>query len=118
MIIQAGINDLLYGREGVNAEEVAKSVVEIGKRAKDSGVSDVFIMGLYKVDGVNTVGFNNFLKQKCMQYNFGFVHNSNIYKSDLFDGLHVNRQGNDKLKHNLLQSFDTYYCNEYSNAYY
>ena len=112
VIISAGLNDLLYERDG-NIEEIVDRVVDIGKRAKESGVSDIFILGLYKPEEyVNIKDFNSFLMEKCTEYNFGFVPNSNIELGDLFDGLHVNnKSGNKKLKHNILQCFKTYNYN-------
>jgi len=112
VIIAAGMNDLLYEKENSNPAEVVERVIDIGKRAREKGVKDVFILGLYQVDGVNVNIFNHILRQRCLETNFGYVYNSNIDKDDLYDGLHVNnRVGTNKLKHNVMQCFTTYIHN-------
>ena len=115
VIISAGINDLLYNKSSANTEEVVEKVIDIGNQAKAKGVRDrdIYVLGLYQVEGIDANRFNDILKQRCIELNFGYVHNLNIENDDLFDGLHVNnRVGTKKMKHNIMQCFTTY---TYSN---
>ena len=116
VIIVAGLNDLLYtsnnGRNDVIMEDIVANVIQAGLKAREAGVTNINLSGLFKVENVRDEHinlFNYLLKQRCMQLGFGFIFNSNIELDDLYDGLHVNNKlGNIKLKHNILQCFDSY----------
>ena len=118
VIIVAGLNDLLYssnnGRNDVIMEDIVAHVIQAGLKAREAGIMNVHLSGLFKVENVRDEHinlFNYLLKQRCKQLGFGFIFNSNIELNDLYDGLHVNNKlGNMKLKHNILQCFDSYSC--------
>ena len=116
VIIVAGLNDLLYasnnGRNDVIMEDIVAHVIQAGLKAREAGIVNIHLSGLFKVENVRDEHinlFNYLLKHRCMQLGFGFIFNSNIELDDLYDGLHVNNKlGNMKLKQNILQCFDSY----------
>jgi hypothetical protein len=118
IIIVAGLNDILNDkRKGqVNCRNIANRVIDIGRTSKDSGVGRVCISEILKpkfrdchqyVDEVN-----EYLKFHCQSEGFVYVSQSNIGTSDLGDNLHVSRDGNIKLKHNIFSQ-----CYTYDNSY-
>ena len=120
LILCAGTNDLLYenrrclaNREDLcNEGEIVNNVINIGIEAKRRGVQDIHICSLYSIKTVYdgyTSRFNDILSRRCSELGFHFVSNSNIELCDLSDGIHVNnRQGHNKLKHNIMKCCDTY----------
>jgi len=115
LIVVAGLNDILKEkreRNDVNCKEVSNSVVNIGRMARDSGVGRVSISAIIKprfrdchsyVDEVNA-----YIQQQCIAKNFVYFSHGNIGLGDLGDNLHVSRDGNVKLKHNILSQCYTY----------
>ena len=115
LVVAAGANDLLYeDREARNRKEhlanepqVVRKLMDIGREARDRGVSNIYFSGLYTIknlfDGY-TSRFNQLLESQCQEHGFYFISNANIELDDLFDGLHVNNHmGHKKLKHNILK---------------
>ena len=115
LVVAAGANDLLYeDREARNRKEhlanepqVVSKLMDIGREARDRGVSNIYFSGLYTIknlfDGY-TSRFNQLLESQCQEHGFYFISNANIELDDLFDGLHVNNHmGHKKLKHNILK---------------
>ena len=116
IIAVAGANDMLYEQRNTgeinNEEEIAERVISIGIEARDRGVDEICILGLYSLNDIYdtyTTRFNDKLSKRCTELGFKFVSNSNIELCDLADGLHVNnRSGHNKLKHNILQCCESY----------
>jgi hypothetical protein len=115
LIIVAGLNDILNERRKkgtANCGEVADRVLNIGRTARTEGVGRVCISEILKPrfrdchENINDT--NHILRSKCESEGFIFVSQSNIGVSDLGDNLHVSREGNDKLKHNILSQCYTY----------
>ena len=115
LVVAAGANDLLYeDREArsrkehlANEPQVVSKLMDIGREARDRGVSNIYFSGLYTIknlfDGY-TSRFNQLLESQCQEHGFYFISNANIELDDLFDGLHVNNHmGHKKLKHNILK---------------
>jgi hypothetical protein len=102
--------------------EVVLRVLDIARDAKQSGVREIFISGLYNIKSISNERvyiYNMFLKEKCFELGYVYVCHSNITISDLYDGLHVNNShGNDKLRNNILQCFDTFKYDRLSHHYY
>ena len=73
----------------------------------------MYICSLYNIRSIfdgYTSRFNDILAKRCLELGFYLVSNSNIELCDLSDGLHVNnRDGSAKLKHNIMNCFDTYF---------
>jgi len=114
LIVAAGLNDILNEkREGqVNCTGIANRVIDIGRTARDKGVGRVCISQIIKPkyrdchDYVDEV--NDLLKYYCQSEGFNYITQSNIGIGDLGDPLHVSRDGNDKLRHNILSHCYTY----------
>jgi hypothetical protein len=114
MIVVAGLNDILHDkRKGkVNCNDIANRVMDIGRTARSEGVGRVCISAIITPkyrdchDYVKEV--NDILKFACQSEEFIFINQSNIGLSDLGDNLHVSRDGNDKLRHNILSHCYTY----------
>ena len=115
IIVMAGTNDVSYDSSNgkqADPENIACRIIDIGRNAKENGVSRVFINGLIKRKGtfhnniINRV--NLYLRNKCCGENFYFIDNSDIQISDLCDGLHLNDEGNTKFMRNLLMCCDSY----------
>ena len=101
-----------------NPEVIAERVLNIARDARAANVKYIYVSGLmtrkgwvYKeiIDEVNLR-----LRLGCITEQYDFINNSNIYLSDLCDGLHLNQQGNRKFIKNLLQCCHSY--NPYLNA--
>jgi hypothetical protein len=120
LVLSAGANDLLdensrcrrMKEDMSNEAELVERVINIGVQARGRGVRDVYICNLYSIRSVfdgYTTRFNDILAKRCLELGFHLVPNSNIELCDLSDGLHVNnRDGSVKLKHNIMNCFDTY----------
>ena len=115
LIVVAGLNDILKEkreRGTVDCKEVSDRVINIGRMAHNSGVGRVCISEIIKPKFrdchpfVNEV--NELIRLACLSEGFIFISHGNIGLSDLGDNLHVSRDGNDKLKHNILSQCYTY----------
>jgi hypothetical protein len=115
MIVVAGLNDILQDkRDGgkVNCKHIANRVMDIGRTARAEGVGRVCISAIitpkYRDCHEYVKEVNDILKFTCLSEEFIFISQSNIGLSDLGDPLHVSRDGNDKLRHNILSHCYTY----------
>ena len=115
LIIVAGLNDILNERRingSANCEGIAERVLDIGRTARTEGVGRVCISEILKPKfrecHANIRDTNNILKLQCEYEGFVFVSQSNIGVRDIGDLLHVSREGNEKLKHNILSQCYTY----------
>ena len=115
LILVSGLNDILKQKrekQEVDCKEVADSVINTGKMARDSGVGRVCISEIikpkYRDDHPYVNEVNDLIRQQCSAENFVFISHGNIGMSDLGDNLHVSRDGNVKLKHNILSQCYTY----------
>ena len=101
--------------EVCNEGELAEKVINMGIEARQRGVKDIFICTLYSIRSIfagYTTRFNEILCSRCCDLGFNVIYNSNIELCDLSDGLHVDsKRGHNKLKHNIMQCFDTYIHN-------
>ena len=118
LVIVSGLNDLLYASNKpepiTNEHDMVNRVIKMAKYAKDSGVQEVYISSLFNVKNIDNknIDIYNRILSRCDDFGIGYIFNSNIDLSDLYDGLHVNNtSGHSKLKHNLMQCFDTYVAN-------
>ena len=120
LIICAGVNDLLYenrkctrNKEDLcNEPDIVEKLIDIGIEARIRGVTDIHFCKLYTIDQLYdgyTSRFNHLLEQRCTDYGFNVVSNSDIDLCDLSDGLHVDsKRGHAKLKHNIMKCCSTY----------
>ena len=129
VIIIAGTNDLTkaaYENRGyVNEYEITKSLITIGRAARNNGAQKIFISGVIVRWGYqyrNAIKrVNNLLQSRCSDE--GFVDQSDITTAHISgDGVHLNYHGTTVLKMNLLltfYSFNPFICNfeeDYDNA--
>ena len=75
VIIVAGLNDLLYssnnGRNDVIMEDIVAHVIQAGLKAREAGIMNVHLSGLFKVENVRDEHinlFNYLLKQRCIHF--------------------------------------------------
>ena len=120
IVIMCGTNDLTITKTP-DVKEIANRLVRIGINAKNMGVENVFIAGIiirrnkYFHDLIRKL--NILVKLMCIENNFYFIDNSNICVGDLaYDGLHLNRNGSEKLASNILFCVESY--NPYLDQHY
>ena len=103
-VIHVGTNDI--GFKGTS--DIVKSIIKVGKRCRQSGISDIFISSVVnrkhehiqnKVNELNSI-----LESKCVDNNFILIDNSNILTSDICkDNIHLNFNGTCKLANNIIR---------------
>ena len=106
VLVQAGGNDLAeVNRSPV---DIAQDIVEIAIKAKNSGVSDVFIGSVptrskqFTKERLEVL--NTGLQTLCQFYNFVYIDNSRITVDHLYDGVHLKREGTEILADNYLKA--------------
>ena len=109
VVINAGCNDV--ARDKKSAKEIAENIIGIGHTCRQEGVNEIFISSLIiqgKLKSAKLIGeINIILRQLCEEYNFKYVDNSNIFKSDLWkDGLHLLDDGLTKLGNNFINAIN------------
>ena len=114
VIIVAGTNDVAYdyGKGNANPNEIAERILNIARDCRKKAVQHIHISSIiqrefYKfrpiIDKINQI-----LRTKCCEEKFFFIDNSNIYTTDLVDGVHLNDLGNGKFISNLLHNCSSY----------
>jgi hypothetical protein len=106
-IIQMGGNDLPTPRHNpVPVIDIANHIIETGVICRNYGVQKVCIGGVisrrqhYMQQRCRDL--NALLVNMCKIHGFIFLDNSDIESRDLYDGVHLNDQGNGKLFENYL----------------
>ena len=115
LIVMAGTNDVSYDSKNGNEpdpEEIANRIMEIGRNARKYGVTRIFINSLIKREGYfyNRIiaRINLLLRLKCNSEKNYFIDNCDISVHNLYDGLHLNNDGNKIFMRNLLNCCDSY----------
>ena len=115
IIIVSGLNDILNQkrRQGtVDCRDIANQLVEMGRTAREKGVGRVCISGIlipkFRDCQQFVIETNDIISELCADNSFIFINHDNIGTNDLIDSLHVNREGNVKLKHNIFSHLYTY----------
>ena len=106
----AGGNDLTNRDMKIDEiERVANCLVEGGLVCRNEhGVNHVYISSIMPREHSNFQGnrhrLNNLLREMCKEFNFTFIENKNIVLRDHghHDGVHLNVEGSDMLRGNLL----------------
>ena len=90
-------------------KKIANCLVEGGLLCRgEHGVNDVFISSImprsHSAFQGNRHSLNNMLKEMCKEYNFTFIDNKNIVlrAHGHHDGVHLNHEGSEVLRDNLL----------------
>jgi hypothetical protein len=116
LIIVAGTNDISHDTRAGNADAnaIAERIINIGKEAirdfkcvEQIAISSIIIRGSAQYSDI-VFDVNLRLRLKCIQEDFTYIDNECITKHDLYDGLHLNRFGNDKLLHKLLSCCESF----------
>ena len=116
LIIVAGANDISYDTKTgtADADVIAERIINIGKEAvrdfkcvERIAISSIIIRGAAQYADI-VFDVNLRLRLKCIQEDFTYIDNECITKQDLYDGLHLNKFGNDKLLHKLLSCCESY----------
>ena len=97
-----------------DADVIAERIINIGKEAvrdfkcvERIAISSIIIRGAAQYADI-VFDVNLRLRLKCIQEDFTYIDNECITKQDLYDGLHLNKFGNDKLLHKLLSCCESY----------
>ena len=124
-IVVAGTNDLRPKDNTVlEAESIVKSIISIGKTARDFGVTEINISGLVtrRDRRLNRIipRINALLQAECLREDFTFIEQDDITYAHLNDdGLHLNHYGSSIMKMNLLRCFLSFnpYFNDFLYVY-
>ena len=124
-IVVAGTNDLRPKNNTVlEAESIVKSIINIGKTARDFGVTEIIISGLVirRDRRLNRIipRINTLLQAECLREDFIFIDQDHIIFAHLNDdGLHLNHYGTAIMKMNLLRCFLSFnpYFNDFLYVY-
>ena len=114
VIIVAGTNDVAYdfGKGHADPNVIAERIMNIARDCRKKAVKYIHISSIIQREFhkfrpiINTI--NDILRRKCEEENYLFIDNSNIFTSDLIDGVHLNNQGNGKFLGNLLDNCSSY----------
>ena len=114
VLVQAGGNDLAEINQTPGCTKtIASDIVEIGIRAKNMGIRDIFIGGVpirrrqYSKEQLHEL--NSALRLLCLKNNFVFIDKNEITEYHLSDGVHPNHEGTKILANNYLDSMREYY---------
>lgn len=116
LIIVAGTNDISYDTKSgmADADVISDRIINIGKEAvrdfkcvEKIAISSIMIRGAAQYSDI-VFDINLRLRLKCIREDFTYIDNECITKHDLYDGLHLNRFGNDKFLHKLLSCCESY----------
>ena len=125
VIVVAGTNDLRQATDTIlGAEEITRSIIKIGKLAREHGVTDISISGLVKRRDTRYTRIipriNYLLQAECLRENFVFIDQELISHAHLrYDGVHLNNFGTAIMKMNILKCFDSFnpYFNDFLTLY-
>ena len=97
---------------------LADEIIEIGRKCVANGVEKVFISGLViceRVDKTRVSNINKILESKCVELDFIFIKNENIYSEHIWkDGIHLSDKGKDILSINYINTLNSFlYMNTY-----
>ena len=113
VILHVGTNDLPTRKENpTKVEEIAQTIVDIGKKCILYGVKTVFISEVItrSTNYMEKRRFylNRLLKEHCEENKFIFIENKCINECHLLrDGVHLNEEGNIILANNFLNALNT-----------
>ena len=98
VVIHIGSNDVTFNNKNINIEDIAKRIIDIGKKCKEFGVEDVIISSIFIKKNIELSKIiqkiNEILQQMCSVNNFHFVNNDNVTRKFLWkDGIHLNKDG-------------------------
>ena len=108
VILQVGGNDLPAGRttEAIPIADIANDIVEMGLKARELGVADVFVAGVPTRSQAfvkkRCSDLNDKLEEQCCRHDFTFIDNSGIKDKHLADGVHLTKEGSGLLADNYL----------------
>jgi len=114
VIIVAGSNDVAYdyGKGHADPDIIAERIMNIARDCRLKDVKYIHISSLIQRQSYNLRpiinNVNDILRRKCEEEHYLFIDNSNIFTSDLIDGLHLNDQGNCKFIGNILDICSSY----------
>ena len=111
LVLLGGINDILKDmrEERCSDREIADNLIKTGLEAKQESVINIYISGIImprdRRRRERVLKVNAILRELCSFYNFNFINQSNILVQHLGrDGLHLNCQGTDILRKNILRA--------------
>ena len=112
----AGANDVLRGMRNagkVDEFHVAENIIDIANEGRRLGVENIYISGIITSGKKHLQqvikNINSIVHVKCLESNFTFVDQSNIYSNDIsHDKVHLKWTGTRKLRDNLLRCCETY----------
>ena len=117
LIVQAGGNDLAE-RDRAPIWDIAKDVVEIGIKARNLGIQEIFIGGVptrrdqFRHEDLHEL--NHAISTLCRQHGFVFIDNREIGMGHLYDGVHLNTAGTTILASNYLEALRVKYRGYYT----
>ena len=106
VVIHVGTNSL-YNE---NIDDIANEIFNLVKICKDHGVNDVLVSGItFRGNFLAKVrDLNNSIQSKEGMYDFKFIDNTNILRSDICtDNLHLNHSGIAKIAINIANAINT-----------
>ena len=122
LVVVAGLNDVLHHPEikspsgdisQIDTIDIANRVIDIGKDARQAGVSRISISTLirpkFEAGRLAVEKVNTHIKQLGRAEGFVIIDQNNIGRSDMGDAVHVNSyEGTVKLRENIFSEFYTY----------
>ena len=114
-IIHIGSNDITkLNYHTINADELAKAIVNIGLKCKFYAVGQIAISSILARSNNNLnkvikqVNFS--LKSLCKAYSFAFIYNKNIDRIRLWrDAIHLTNEGTFLLSRNFLEHLNSFF---------
>ena len=109
-ITHVGTNDV---RTSTSAEDIAKIIINIGRKCVSKGVNKVFISSLLQRSSFHDTRkvrlVNDFLREFCTKEGFLYICNDFISKDFLWkDGVHLLDKGTNMLVNNFISSLKNY----------
>ena len=103
--------------KNTSEEDIVRSIINVGRKCKNNGISKVAISKIVKRRStikvqakINKV--NDFLEDMCLEHQLDIIDNDNIIDEDISsDRLHLTYRGTCKLANNFigyLNGFDDY----------
>ena len=109
-IIRIGSNDFTKSNyHTINADELAKGIVNIGLKCKYYGVGQIdllLVLARSNNDLNQVITQVNFSLRLCKDYGFAFIRNENLDRNRLWrDGIHLINESTSLLSGNFLELF-------------
>ena len=109
-IIRIGSNDFTKSNyHTINADELAKGIVNIGLKCKYYGVGQIdllLVLARSNNDLNQVITQVNFSLRLCKDYGFAFICNENLDRNRLWrDGIHLINESTSLLSGNFLELF-------------